>query len=162
MKRLLPLLLIALIFGGCSVKSADDYYNETEPEGKYTASILINCSTAVSYEGGKRDNALILDKTSVSFNEGDTVFDLLKNACKQGKIQLDFKGSGDSVYVSGIDYLYEFDCGELSGWEYSVNGEFPSVGCNACEVNDGDEIRWLYTCELGADIGDEYKGESYD
>lgn len=162
MRKLLPLFLIVLILGGCSIKSADEYYKSTEPEGELSAFISIDCSTAVDYDSTLRSNPVVLKKTEISFNESETVFDLLTKACKLNTLQLDFKGSGDSVYVSGIDYLYEFDCGELSGWEYSVNGKFPSVGCNAYEAKDGDVICWLYTCELGADIGDEYKGDSDD
>ena len=163
MKRLVSLsLLIILILSGCSIKSADEYYKSTEPKGKYNATISINCSTAVKYKNSKRKNPDILKPCNISFNKGETVFDILKRACKEYKIQFEYEGKGSSVYISGIDYLYEFDCGDLSGWEYSVNDKFPNVGCNSNNLKDGDVVKWLYTCDLGADIGNEYKGEKDD
>ena len=163
MKRLLSLtLLVIIILSGCSIKSADDYYSSTEPKGKFIATISINCSTAVNYKNSKVKKADILKSYSISFNKGDTVFDILKRACKENKIQFEYEGEGRSVYISGINYLYEFDCGDLSGWEYSVNDKFPNVGCNAYKLKDGDNVKWLYTCDLGADIGNKYKGETND
>ena len=63
-----------------------------------------------------------------------------------------------SVYVQGINHLYEFSCGELSGWMYMVNGEFPNYGCSKYELKDGDEIVWCYTCDLGRDVGCYWEG----
>ena len=57
------------------------------------------------------------------------------------------------VYIEGIANLYEFDCGPLSGWMYAVNGAFPNYGCGTCKVKSGDRIQWIYTCDLGRDIG---------
>ena len=61
-----------------------------------------------------------------------------------------------SVYVEGINNLYEFDCGELSGWMYSVNGIYPNYGCSSYILKDGDVICWVYTCDLGYDVGGGY------
>lgn len=163
MKRVIVCsILLIMLFTSCSIKSAEDYYKSTEPKGECSAVISISCETAVNYKNSERKNADILNDYSVSFNKGDTVFDLLKRACKENKIQFEYEGEGDSVYISGIDYLYEFDCGDLSGWEYSVNDKFPNVGCNAYTPEDGDSVKWLYTCDLGADIGNVYKGENND
>ena len=85
MKKLLILLFIPIILAGCSIKSADDYYKEKESSGKLTASILINCQTAVDYKDGDREKAEILPKTSVSFDKGESVFDVLRRICKQKK-----------------------------------------------------------------------------
>ena len=160
MKKLSALLLIlTLIFGGCKIQTPDQYYNNADNSGELTATFTINCQTAVDYPGSKVDKPDILTDFSVNFNDGDTVYDALVKVCKLNKIQFEYTGSGDSVYIKGINYLYEFDCGELSGWEYSVNGKFPSVGCNAYKLSDGDEIKFLYTTDLGADIGNKYKGD---
>ena len=59
----------------------------------------------------------------------------------------------NSHYIEGINNLYEFDCGELSGWMYSVNGWYPNYGCSRYQVQDGDVIEWHYTCDLGEDLG---------
>ena len=61
-------------------------------------------------------------------------------------------GQWDMVYIAGINYLYEFDFGDLSGWIYHVNGSAPSVGCGEYILKDGDRIEWLYTCDLGNDL----------
>ena len=37
---------------------------------------------------------------------------------------------------------------------YKVNGWFPNYGCSRYQVEDGDVICWVYTCDLGADVGD--------
>ncbi len=162
MKRYIIILLIILSFSGCSIKSADEYYGSAEPKGKYKAVISISCETAVKYKNSKRKKSVILKEYNTFFNKKETVFDVLKRVCKEKKIQFEHEGSGSSVYIKGIDYLYEFDCGDLSGWEYSVNDKFPNVGCNAYTLKDGDNIKWLYTCDLGSDIGNEYKGDKND
>lgn len=158
MKKIILVPIIIMLLSSCSIKSAGDYYNE-KSKGNLTAIISINCKTAVEYKDSNREKADILLDYKVNFEKGDTVYTALKNACKTNKIQFEYSGDGDSLYIEGIDYLYEFDCGKLSGWEYNVNGKFPSVGCNAYKLKDGDDINWLYTCDLGADIGNRYKGE---
>ena len=52
----------------------------------------------------------------------------------------------NSVYIEGINNIYEFDCGELSGWLYKVNNESPGVGCSLYKLKDGDVVEWIYTC----------------
>lgn len=101
-------------------------------------------------------NGVILSTVSVSFTQGETVFDVLKRACSDYGIQLEYSWTPlyGSYYVEGINYLYEFDCGFESGWMYKVNGWFPNYGCSSYTLNDGDSIVWCYTCKgLGADVG---------
>ena len=89
------------------------------------------------------------------------MFDVLQQVCRDNKIHLEFSNSPvyQSAYIEGIGNLYEFDCGELSGWMYSVNGWFPNYGCSSYAVQDGDVIEWVYTCDLGSDVGG---GQSVD
>lgn len=102
----------------------------------------------------------ILPVVQVEIKEGDTVFDILMRVCKQMGIALEYSWSKyNSYYIEGINNLYEFDCGENSGWMYKVNGWFPNYGCSAYEVSDGDMIVWCYTCNLGADVGDTWMGD---
>ena len=63
----------------------------------------------------------------------------------------------NSAYIEGIHNLYEFDCGQLSGWIYKVNGWSPNYGCSRYALKDGDVIEWVYTCNLGIDV-DAYVG----
>lgn len=137
--------------------SADNYYNvdsihKENAVGKVT--MTIRCDTIV----GKGDseyipeNGIILDTTEFQIAKGDTVYDILVEAAKKYKIQFENEGNAEMAYISGINYLYEFDYGDLSGWVYHVNGEVPSVGCGEYILSDGDKIEWHYTCDLGNDI----------
>lgn len=36
---------------------------------------------------------------------------------------------------------------------YAVNGWFPNYGCSQYALQDGDTVTWVYTCELGRDVG---------
>lgn len=136
--------------------------------------IEISCKTVLdnksNLKSGKLSfiptNGVILNRISIDVDKGSTVLDVLKKSCSQGKctdscsfcnktgIQLEFTYTPgyNSYYIEGIHQLYEKDCGTMSGWMYSVNGVFPSCGCNEYKVNDGDNIKWLYTCDMGEDI----------
>lgn len=104
------------------------------------------------------DDGWVLKPVTVTFNEGESVFDVLKQACKDNKIHLEFSFTPiyNSAYIEGINNLYEFDCGSLSGWMYEVNDWFPNYGCSRYEVKNGDVIEWQYTCNLGEDVGGSY------
>ena len=107
-------------------------------------------------EGYVPSSGTILGTTSVTFYEGETVFEVLKRVCDSAGIQLEYAWTPmyDSYYIEGINHLYEFDCGSGSGWMYKVNGWFPNYGCSSYYLEDGDTIVWCYTCNgLGADVG---------
>lgn len=97
----------------------------------------------------------ILKQTAVDFTEGESVFDMLQRVTREQKIHLEasFTPVYDSSYVEGIGNLYEFDAGPLSGWTYTVNGAFVGLGSSQVAVESGDVICWMYTCDLGKDVG---------
>ena len=104
------------------------------------------------------DDGWILKPQKVTFNEGESVYDVLVRICKDNNIHLEssFTPMYNSAYIEGINNLYEFDCGSLSGWMYSVNDWFPNYGCSRYELKQGDVVEWEYTCSLGYDIGGGY------
>ena len=101
------------------------------------------------------EDGVILAPQTVTFYEGESVFNVLQRVTKQNKIHMEFVNTPmyHSAYIEGINNLYEFDCGELSGWMYRVNGWFPNYGCSRYQLKNGDKIEWIYTCDLGRDIG---------
>lgn len=135
-----------------------------EAETQLTATLSINCSTILDnmdlFDMDKIDvlpnDGVILAPTSVHFSKGESVFDVLQRETRNRGIHMEaeFTPMYNSAYVQGIHNLYEFDCGELSGWMYKVNGWFPNYGCSRYVLEDGDVINWVYTCDLGQDVGD--------
>lgn len=110
-------------------------------------------STATLSVSGGTEYGMILSPAGVEVKSGDSVMDLLKIITRKSRIQMEFQGAGAMAYVKGIDNLYEHDEGPESGWMYRVNGEFPDEGAGAYKVAPGDVIEWLYTLDLGKDIG---------
>lgn len=105
-------------------------------------------------------DGVILAPTQVSFESGETVFDVLTRVCETCDIQIEYSWTPlyDSYYIEGIHQLYEFDCGPQSGWMYKVNEWFPNYGCSEYKLTGGESIVWCYTCKgLGADVG----GDAY-
>ena len=110
------------------------------------------------------NNGVILKTTTYELlSDNDTVWDVLQRATKEHKIQMEYQGPNEniynSVYVEGINHLYEFSAGPLSGWMYKVNGVYPNYGCSQYTLKDGDVIEWHYTVDLGRDLGHEWTGE---
>ncbi len=90
----------------------------------------------------------IYAEKSVSFLDGESVFDVLKREMEKENILLDYERNAvfDSIYIKGISGLYERDCGDLSGWIYEVNGKFPNKGCSELVLQNGDRVEFIYTC----------------
>lgn len=103
-------------------------------------------------------NGIIFPRKKVEFKDGESVFDVLLREMKENKIHLEFVNTPvyGSVYIEGIGNIYEFDAGELSGWMYKVNGEFPNYGCSKYILKNGDRVEFVYTCDLGKDVGNSY------
>lgn len=124
----------------------------------YSCTISISCSTILNNIENCKANKVdiipqdgwILKPLKVEFTEGETVFDVLQRTCRENNIQMEssFNPIYSSAYIEGIANIYEFDVGQLSGWQYSVDGEFPNFGCSLYKLKDGQNIKWLYTCNM--------------
>lgn len=104
------------------------------------------------------DDSIIFPLQEVTVYEGESVFDVLLREVQNAGIHMEFEFTPmyNSAYIEGINNLYEFDVGELSGWMYKVNEWFPNYGCSRYQLKEGDIIEWVYTCDLGRDVGDVY------
>ncbi len=138
------------------IKSAEEYYNGSTTKeniiGQVTMAICCDTIKDKSDLEYIPDNGIILDTSTFEIAADDTAYDILIEAARKYNIQVENEGSPEMAYISGINYIYEFDYGDLSGWMYYVNGTAPSVGCGEYKLSDGDSIVWQYTCELGYDL----------
>jgi len=133
--------------------------------GEPVCTLYVRCDTILSNieklnpekAGLVPGDGVIFYSGNVLINEGDSVFDILQREMRQAKIHFEFSGAAalNSLYIKGINNIYEFDCGELSGWTYRVNGAVPGYGCSVYGVARGDVVEILYTCDLGLDVGGE-------
>lgn len=140
--------------------------NAVITDKKMTCTLSVRCDTVLQHmewmDPGKAEiipaDGMIFPEQTVTFYEGESVFNVLLREMKKNKIHLEFTSTPvyHSAYIEGINNLYEFDCGELSGWKYKVNGWFPGFGSSRYQLKQGDKIEWVYTCNLGADIGADY------
>lgn len=134
--------------------------------GEYSCTISISCAVLLDnmdYLDPEKAELVpkdgwILNPLKVTFYEGESVFNVLQRTCKQNKIHMEYMDTPlyNSAYIESINNIYEFDAGEQSGWMYEVNGWFPNYGCSRYELKDGDVINWVYTCDLGKDVGGDY------
>ena len=128
-----------------------------------TCTISISCATildnwdkcADSKKPLVPDDGVLLPATEVTFSQGESVYDVLQRVCRENKIHMEssFTPVYNSAYIEGIGNLYEFDVGSESGWMYAVNGWYPNYGCSRYVLQDGDTVEWVYTCDLGQDVG---------
>ena len=159
----------------------DQYLTDPVPAGKpvpvepqdavitdiaHTCTLSVRCDTILDNIGWLDPekvelvpaDGVIFPATQVTFYEGESVFNVLLREMKKAGIHMEYVNTPmyNSAYIEGINNLYEFDCGELSGWMYKVNDWFPNYGCSRYQLKDGDVIEWVYTCSLGVDVGGYY------
>lgn len=145
------------------IDTTEETINSEKSNGKYTCTLSVRCDTILNnmqyLNSDKKDiipsDGIIFAEREVVFYEDETVFNLLQREMKKNKIHMEFVNTPiyKSAYIEGIANIYELDCGELSGWMYSVNGVFPNCGSSRWKLKQGDKIEWVYTCNLGADVG---------
>lgn len=168
-----------------SATEQDSYLTDPVPAGKpmpvepenqtvnqqktYTCTFSIECSTILNnlsdLDPDKLEmvpsDGVILPAQTVTFYEGESVFDVLQRVCKENGIPMESSWTPiyNSAYVEGIHNLYEFDCGQESGWMYRVNGWYPNYGCSRYQLTPGEVVEWRYTCKgLGNDVGCDWMG----
>lgn len=134
----------------------------TPAKKELSCTISITCDTILnnmdlcdaSKQAYVPSDGVILSTTTVTFTEGESVFDVLQRVCRSNGISMSSSWSSafGSAYVEGIAQLFEKDVGGQSGWMYCVNGSFPNYGCSSYVLEDGDSIDWVYTCENGGDV----------
>ena len=171
-------LLVVILATGTKIQSVDEYYlthMEDITEDSETVTISINCANVLDHwdklDKQLRDkkyvpeDGVVLKETTYVLRPGDTVFDILNRACRYNKIQMEYQGAENNVYgsayIQGINYLYEYSCGPLSGWMFRVNGDYPGKGCSTYRLKNHDKVEWFYTCDLGRDVGNEYQKDSW-
>ena len=99
-------------------------------------------------------NEIPLAPTEMEIEDGDTVLEALIVITMANKIHMDYRGGqGATAYIQGMGNVYEFDRGQGSGWMYRVNGIFPDRGAGVVPLLGGDIVEWLYTTDLGVDLG---------
>lgn len=174
------------IYSDGKATETDRYKTDPVPEGRpmpvepddasvdtrrvHTCTFSIECSAIfnniASLDPDKVEvlptNGILMPETSVTFYEGESVYDVLSRVCRESGIHMEasFTPMYNSAYIEGIGNLYELDCGNLSGWMYRVNGWYPNYGCSRYALADGDVVEWRYSCDLGRDIGcDRMAGE---
>lgn len=167
------------IFGGSSDKgNKNSTTAKLNENNRSTCFVTIRCETIKdnlsSLKKGKEafvpKSGVILDRAEVSFQNGESAFDVMKRACSENvctdnckycqksgiQLEYNFTPAFGTYYIEGIHQLYEKDCGSMSGWMFSVNGNFPTDGSSSYTVKPGDEIVFAYTCDMGDDIGNAY------
>ena len=141
-------------------------------DGSFTVTLSVRCDTLldnidkldVEKHELVPEDGVIFAAATVTVYEGESVFNVLQREMRRAKIHMEFVNTPiyNSAYIEGINNLYEFDGGELSGWMYSVTPSdtgqrwFPNYGCSRYQLKAGDVIEWIYTCDLGRDIGGGY------
>ncbi len=82
------------------------------------------------------------DRIDAQFGEG-TNLDILWRCIYRNSLSL----NGTSVSLGELDFT------EGSGWEYEINGTYPSYGMDKTNLQPGDVLTLRYTLAYGWDIG---------
>lgn len=149
-------------FNSYSSNDSSNSEQNTSPDTHVdTCSFTIDCKNAIAstkLSSSMRDilpsDGIIYKSQNLELTSGETVFDVLLRITRQSGIPMEFSSTPafGSKYIEGINSLREFDCGETSGWKYSVNGEVPNYGCDKYTVNPGDDIIFYYVTDWGSDL----------
>lgn len=115
----------------------------------------------------------IFNRSEVELHAGDTIADVTRRFVedvKGGKANI-IPTSWGTLYLESIknvitdsgvtlDSFGEKDAGAVSGWMYRLNNQFSNTAIDKAPVDIGDEIAWMYSCQIGADIGGDFNETS--
>ncbi len=112
----------------------------------------------------------IIGRTKVPFKAYDTIASVTLRLLDAKGFDAEYQGNEyGGFYLAAIggfsangmkyDSFGEFDAGQDSGWMITWEGVFINKGASEFYVENNDVVKWQYTCQLGADIGDDYLDE---
>ena len=163
---------------GIALDTSNLAFDIAKPDGYVTVSV--EDYAVRSEDAGIEDTELygepvgvIIGATEVPFQTGDSIADVTVRLFEAMGLDYDCTGTAEEgFYLSSIndfelnDVYYptfgEFDAGNMSGWCVRLNNWHINQGTSDFEVEDEDVVRWLYTCEMGADIGADFSTRSAD
>ena len=156
---------------GGTGSSLDFGLAESEIEGYVTVSFVdkgVRKSEELSEMDAQFRTPLgtIIPATRVPFKAYDTIASVTLRLLEENGFKANYQGDEySSFYLAAIgDFTHrgtyyesfgEFDAGADSGWMITWDDWFINKGASEFMVKDGDVIKWQYTCQLGADIGDD-------
>jgi LPXTG-motif cell wall-anchored protein len=118
---------------------------ETEPE---IAMVSISNNT---FAGGDWTGDYL--SAIVELTPGMTMGDAVKAACDEAGVSVTGATAAEGGFISDIDGLSTGDAGGWSGWMFTVNNWFNTMGLNEL-VEDGDWISVQYSVDgMGGDLG---------
>ncbi len=146
-------------------------------DGDIDGYVTISFEDYAKRKSGESDitykNALgeIIEPVEVPFKNRDSIATVTLRLLKALGIKSTYTGKPtNNFYLSTIgDFSIkgkyyssfgEFDAGAGSGWMITQNNWFINMGASEFKVEDGDIIKWQYTCSLGADIGCDWSNPS--
>lgn len=96
-----------------------------------------------------------VSESNLEADTTETVWDVLQRVGQKKNVT--FSAGDDNqyntVYISAVNGLGEFDNGPKSGWMYTVNGSHPNVGVSAKYLSNGDNIILHYTDDFDYEEG---------
>lgn len=145
-------LVFCFAFFGCGAGSNTKQNSSTA--STVTCMVTVECKSILSdmdsLKAGHEDyvpaDGYILNGYSVTVSDGSTAYDAVMSACDERNIPVNISNSSFGKYISGFNNIDEKDCGNQSGWTYTINGESPSVSCDSYTLSDGDSVEFSYIC----------------
>ena len=118
----------------------------TTKKQKQTLSVTftITCSAAVGRVDGVPESGYFLKGAGVSVSNGANVYEALVKCCDANGVAVVASNTMYGMYVSSIGGLAEFEAGKMSGWTYTVNGNYPPKACDKYVLSDGDKVEFIY------------------
>ncbi len=140
---------------GYVIVSFEDFGDRIDPKSDYGSGLgVIISPVEVPYAAGDSIAAVtirLLDALGIGYSHWNTT----ESGFYLALIE-DFTLK-DGTYVK---VLGEFTNGRGSGWMITWNNWFINLGASEFRVEDGDIIKWQYTCQWGADIGSDWDNPS--
>ncbi|MDL2211410.1 DUF4430 domain-containing protein [Erysipelotrichaceae bacterium OttesenSCG-928-M19] len=112
-----------------TILKEDKYYNKLASE----------------YQKYVSEDGYLINNLSVEITKDYTVSEVLDAIAKEQDIAIEYGSFDNFSYIKGINHISEKAIGDLSGWMYTINGEYPSTGIDQTKLNDGDKIVFVYS-----------------
>jgi hypothetical protein len=147
-KLMAVMLVLLLAMSSLAACDSADKDVKTAAEDAPKVSIIVDASKYA--ESGAEISAEVDDdgylyNEEYELEEGMTPVDLLD------KTKVKYVDA--SGYISEIAGIAGGAAGAMSGWLYTVNDEMPSVGAGEYALQEGDVVKFLYSCDGGPDVG---------